>query len=102
VTEPAPEHSVVLYSRGPAWKAGLPLGQQEGAQDHIAFLVNGFQEGIVERAGPFHGPEDIVDDDELVGLVIYRLDRARADERTRDDPAVRAGLLEFRARAWHP
>jgi hypothetical protein len=101
VTESASEHSVVLYSRGPAWKAGLPLGQQEGARDHIAFLVSGYQEDVVERAGPFHGPEECVDD-ELVGLVIYRLDRVQAAARTRDDPAVRLGLLEFRALAWHP
>jgi hypothetical protein len=102
VTEAATEHSVVLYSRGPAWNPALPLGQQEGAVDHIGFLVEGFDVGVVERAGPFHGADDLVGDDELVGLVIYRLDRAQADERTRRDPAVRTGLLRFRARAWHP
>jgi hypothetical protein len=102
VTEPAPEHSVVLYSRGPAWNPGQPLGQQEGAEDRIGFLVKGLQAGVVERARPFHGADDLLGDDELVGLAIYRLDRAQADERTRRDPAVRTGLLRFRARAWHP
>jgi hypothetical protein len=102
VTGSASEYAVVLYERGPAWTDGTPLGEQRGVGDHIGYLVGRYQEGVAERAGPFHQASDVVGEGEPVGLVVYRVGEARALEYAEQDPAVRSGLLEFRVLPWYP
>ena len=95
-----PGRAVVLYRRGPRWDVTQPLGAQEGVQEHIAYLASLHAERLVERAGPFHAIGEHVEH-ELVGLVVNVGGVGAARERALRDPAVRAGLLEFDALAWH-
>ena len=92
----------MLYRRAPAWADGVPLGEQPGVRDHLAYLGSRYEEGVVDRAGPFHRLTDLVERDGLVGLVLYRLDVDTAGAYAREDPAVRAGLLEFSVLPWYP
>ena len=101
MTDTGEQRAVVVYTRGPEWADGVALGEQDGAREHIAFLVAGYGAGVVELAGPFHRLEDEVPDGALVGLVVYRCDAAVASSRTQEDPAVRSGLLEFHVLPWY-
>jgi uncharacterized protein YciI len=101
VTDSVVQRAVVVYTRGPEWVDGAPLGEQRGAREHIAFLVAGYGEGVVELAGPFHRLEDEVPDGALVGLVVYQCNATVAASRTEEDPAVRSGLLGFHVLPWY-
>lgn len=92
---------VVLYRRGPAWEDTKPLGDQVWIREHLAYLTQLHEQGVIGKAGPFWRFEEQVDGD-LVGLVVHREnDPVRARALTDEDPAVRGGLMETEVRRWH-
>jgi hypothetical protein len=101
VTQTASRLAIGLYRRGPGWDDGKPLGEQSGVMEHIRFVAGLIEQGLVEQAGPFHELGAKVEGG-LVGLVVYRVDARRAAELSREDPAVRAGLMECRVLPWYP
>ena len=95
-----PDAAVVLYRRGRSWRDGVALAEQAGLREHIAFLTDLCQRGIVEQAGPFTRMEASVDD-ELVGLGVFSSDAAAAAKIVRRDPAVVAETLAADVRPWY-
>ncbi len=96
----ASRHAVALYRCGRAWDPALPLGEQPGMRDHVAFLTGLARDGVVELAGPFHDTASLVRDTDLVGLVVFRGEVEAARSALVDDPALRAGVMECDVLPW--
>jgi uncharacterized protein YciI len=86
---------LIVYSAGPAWKAGQPLAAQ-GLAPHGAYMRKLFSEGVVVAAGPTTDPAG-------GGLAIVRAkDMAEAKALLAADPAVQAGIMKAELRDWRP
>lgn len=80
----AHEMFVIRYEPGPAWKPGVPMGEQ-GLVAHFHYLRALHQRGAIALAGPV-GPDG--------GLIVLRVrDRAEADRVMGEDPAVTGGIF---------
>lgn len=93
--------TIAIGSCGPAWKADVAMGDQPGVADHLAFMGDLVQRGILESAGPFAGfAEPLVGD--VVGLVVFAQDDpAEAERVLAGDPATLADLVIWRVHRWH-
>jgi uncharacterized protein YciI len=77
----------VVLEGGPQWKAGEPPERQDLA-GHFAYTKNLFAEGRLIANGPTM--------DDFRGFYVYKVrDRAELDQITRDDPALRSGVLKL-------
>jgi uncharacterized protein YciI len=96
--EPAPapprQLYLFLYRPGPAWRAGVPMRQQD-LRDHAAYHGRLLREGRSFAGGGYVG--------ENGGLAIVRaanLEDARA--MLAADPAIRNGVFVAEIRQWVP
>ncbi len=96
--EPAPaaprQLYLFLYRPGPAWRAGVPMRQQD-LRDHAAYHGRLLREGRSFAGGGYVG--------ENGGLAIVRaagLEEARA--MLAADPAIRNGVFVAELRQWAP
>lgn len=48
-------HHVVIRERGPAWDPARPLREQEGWDEHAAFMDGLAAEGVILRGGTLDG-----------------------------------------------
>lgn len=96
-----PEWSIGLVHTGRVWDAGLTLGEQKLVGEHLAYLGRLIQAGEVTRAGTVieadHGPAE----DGFVGLIVYAVGAARAQQLADNDPAVRGGMIGLRIHPWY-
>jgi uncharacterized protein len=97
-TEPAPaaprQLYLFLYRPGPAWRAGVPMRQQD-LRDHAAYHGRLLREGRSFAGGGYVGEDG--------GLAIVRaagLEEARA--MLAADPAIRNGVFVAELRQWAP
>jgi uncharacterized protein len=65
-------------------------------QQHLAFLQEKRDEGVMAAAGPFRGQPD----ERWRGLCLYLVPPDRAHELAQDDPLVRAGRLTTQVWTW--
>jgi uncharacterized protein len=92
---PAATYFLFVYSAGPAWKAGQPMGVQ-GLGPHGAYMTKLFKEGVVVAGGPTTDPEG-------GGLAIVKAkDAAEAKALLAADPAIQAGVMTAALRNWRP
>ncbi len=92
---PAPTtYYLFIYSAGPAWKAGQPMGAQ-GLGPHGAYMSRLFKDGVVVGAGPSLDPAG--------GLAILKAkDMTEAKALLAADPAIQAGIMTAEIRNWRP
>ena len=86
---------IVLHGTGPAWKAGLPLFEQDGVGEHVAHYRQLLAEGKLDMGGPHL--------DATAGGMMIPVAGIGEDEITafaRADPAVVSGLLTVTVRPW--
>ena len=95
---PAPDQPrqlfLFLFRPGPAWRAGVPMRQQD-LRDHGAYHARLVREGRSVAGGGYVGEEG--------GMAIVRAaDRAEAEAMLAADPAIRNGVFVAELRQWAP
>lgn len=82
------------YRPGPAWKAGMPMAQQD-LRPHGQYMARLAAEGQVLAAGGFTDADG--------GMAIVRAENGEAAERLlAADPAIISGVFQASLRAWRP
>ena len=51
---------VVVTQSGPSWRAGLPLEEQSGWEDHAAFMDALVEQGFIVLGGPLGDEQRVV------------------------------------------
>lgn len=83
-----------LFRPGPAWRAGVPMPQQD-LRDHGAWHARLVREGRSVAGGGYVGEDG--------GMAIVRAaNRAEAEAMLAADPAIRNGLFVAELRQWRP
>ena len=95
---PAPEQPrqlfLFLFRPGPAWRAGVPMPQQD-LRAHGAYHARLVREGRSVAGGGYVGGEG--------GMAIVRAaNRAEAETMLAADPAIRSGVFVAEIRQWAP
>lgn len=95
---PAPEQPrqlfLILFRPGPAWRAGVPMRQQD-LRAHAAYHDRLVREGRSVAGGGYVGEDG--------GLAIIRAaNRAEAEAMLAADPAIRNGVFAAELRQWAP
>jgi len=86
---------LILHLPGPRWRAGVGFREQPGVQEHIRHYARLQASGKLEKGGPFV-------EGALGGMVMPAADLSREQIRrfAAQDPAVKAGLLDFEVWGW--
>jgi uncharacterized protein YciI len=88
-----PVYFVLVHSPGPKWQAGLSFQEQPGVDEHVRYMGELFERGLMVMGGPFL--------DDSGGMMISRTQTIEEARRlARDDPAVRSGLLNVKVHPW--
>lgn len=91
--QPPPVYHVFFHSPGPQWKSGVSFREQPGIEEHVAYMRDLLEQGLMVMGGPFL--------DDSGGMMVSRiptLDEARRV--ASQDPGVESGLLRVEVRAW--
>lgn len=75
---------------GPSWDASRPRRQQQGWDEHAAFMDRLVDDGLVILGGP-------IGDGERVMLAVEAADEREIEARLGEDPWVTAGVLRIGA-----
>lgn len=94
------ERAVALYRRGPRWDASRPIGEQDGLQEHFAYMGRLMGDGTIESGGPFCRADELIEG-ELVALAVYTVPLAEARRLAAADPAVAGGVVECDVMPWY-
>lgn len=78
----------VLNTRGPAWRYGVPMEEQEAWRPHADFMNALVDEGFVRLGGPLEEPD--------VLLIIRAQSAEEIRARLAPDPWHRMGLLTIK------
>jgi uncharacterized protein YciI len=78
----------VTRSRGPAWRAGRPLEEQEDWAAHAVFMNSLHRDGFVLLGGPLDGTPEVL-------LIALANDADEIRARFADDAWTRNGLLRI-------
>lgn len=85
---------VVVYRKGPSWRAGRPMQEQDLAA-HARYMRDLAGRGSLLAAGPLVTAEG--------GMVVLQApSQAEAEALMRADPAVSAGIFLGEVSAWRP
>ena len=83
-----------IYRPGPAWKAGLPMAQQD-LRAHGGYIARLAAEGRVVAAGGWAGADG--------GMAVLRAtDAEEAGRLLAADPAITSGVFQADLRRWAP
>jgi uncharacterized protein YciI len=90
-----PDYFLVANAKGPAWDHSRGVREQEGWDEHAAFMDRLTEEGFVVLGGPIEG------DDRLSALLIIDADdEATVRARLTDDPWSEQVLTIESVRPW--
>jgi uncharacterized protein YciI len=89
------QYTLVLMKRGEQWNPGAPEFIKAMRQ-HPAFIKQMTAQGYVAVAALFSSS----DQDDLQGVAIFRVGTEQTATLTKDDPAVKAGLLKTEIHPW--
>jgi len=79
---------VVMRTRGPVWRDGLPLEGQADWTGHAVFMNSLAREGFVVLGGPLEGTTDVL-------LIVRAGSAEEIRSRLADDPWTRSDLLRI-------
>jgi uncharacterized protein YciI len=87
---------VVVHLPGPRWRAGVVFQEQPGVQAHVQHYRQLHESGKLEKGGPFV-------EGALGGMMIPVAEMTREEilRFAAQDPAVKAGLLNFELWSWY-
>jgi uncharacterized protein YciI len=87
---------VIVHLPGPRWRAGVAFQEQPGVQEHVEHYRKLQASGKLEKGGPFV-------EGAMGGMMIPVADMSKEELRrfAAQDPAVKAGLLNFELWGWH-
>jgi uncharacterized protein YciI len=85
---------LLIYSPGPAWKQGVPVGQQ-ALGPHGKYMASLAADGRLVAGGP------LLDADGGMAI-LHAADAAAARAILAADPAVQAGIMKAEVHAWSP
>jgi uncharacterized protein YciI len=87
---------VIVHLPGPRWRAGVAFQEQPGVQEHVEHYRKLQASGKLEKGGPFV-------EGAMGGMMIPVADMGREELRrfAAQDPAVKAGLLNFELWGWY-
>lgn len=88
--EESPSTWLVIYSPGPSWTQGKPVGEQ-GLEGHFHWLLDLYANGTMKLAGPFT-------DDSGGMVVLEAADSATAHGLLAGDPAIEHGIMQYELR----
>jgi len=88
-------HYAVIHTPGSAWKVGVAAREQPGLGDHVDYYRGLVKAGKLKVGGPFA-------DDASGGIMVFESSVSEAEARrlAEDDPAAKAGLLDYQVRPW--
>jgi uncharacterized protein YciI len=89
------QYAVVLMKRGANWNPNAP-GFMDVMKQHSSFVKQMTDQGNLALAGTF----PFSDQGELQEVAIFRVGTEQAAKLTRDNPAVKAGLLKTEIHPW--
>jgi uncharacterized protein YciI len=94
--ESAKVRYLIVHLPGPRWRAGVPFQEQPGVQEHVEHYRKLQAGGKLEKGGPFV-------EGALGGMMIPVAGMGKEELRrfAAQDPAVKAGLLNFELWGWH-
>jgi len=94
--ETAKVRYLIVHLPGPLWRAGVSFREQPGVQEHVAHYRKLHESGKLEKGGPFV-------EGALGGMMIPVAGLSKEELRrfAAQDPAVKAGLLNFELWGWH-
>ncbi len=86
---------LIVHLPGPLWRAGVSFREQPGIQAHVEHYRKLHESGKLEKGGPFV-------EGALGGMMIPVAGLGREELRrfAAQDPAVKAGLLNFEVWGW--
>ncbi len=76
----------VMRVRGPRWRAGVIMDEQEDWKEHAEFMDSMVEEGFVLLGGPLRGTEDVL-------LIVRAADEAEIHTRFAEDVWTKQQLL---------
>jgi uncharacterized protein YciI len=87
---------LIVHLPGPQWRAGVSFQEQPGVEQHVEHYRKLQASGKLEKGGPFV-------EGALGGMMIPVAGMGREELRrfAAQDPAVKAGLLNFELWGWH-
>jgi uncharacterized protein YciI len=93
--EAAKVRYLIVHLPGPLWRAGVPFREQPGVQEHVEHYRKLYESGKLEKGGPFV-------EGALGGMMIPVAGLGKEELRrfAVQDPAVKAGLLNFELWGW--
>ena len=83
----------IIHTPGPNWQSGTPYREQPGVGEHVAYMRQQLENGMLLIGGPFL-------DDSGGMMVCSHADMAKATELAEADPAVKSGLLKAEVKPW--
>jgi uncharacterized protein YciI len=89
------QYTLVLMKSGNHWDPNVPEFKDVIKQHH-AFVKQMTDQGNMAIAGPL----PFSDEGDLRGVAIFRVGAEQTAKLTRDDPAVKAGLLKAEIHPW--
>lgn len=92
--QPARPLFLFIYSPGPAWKPGVPVGQQALAP-HGKYMASLAADGRLVAGGPLTDADGGV-------AVISAPDAAAARAILAADPSIQAGIMKAEIHGWTP
>jgi uncharacterized protein YciI len=86
---------LVVHLPGPQWRAGVPFQEQPGVQEHVEHYRRLAASGKLEMGGPFV-------EGAMGGMMmpVAEMSREQLARFAAQDPAVKAGLLNFELWGW--
>ena len=93
--ESAKVRYLVVHLPGPLWRAGVAFQEQPGIQQHVQHYRKLHESGKLEKGGPFV-------EGAMGGMMIPVAGLGKEELRrfAAQDPAVKAGLLNFEIWGW--
>src|SRR5262245_38550725 len=86
---------VVIRSRGPAWRPGVPMREQPAWDAHAVFMNGLASDGVVVRGGPLGEGERAL-------LIVEAASEAAVRQRLQSDPWTGMKLLRIDSiTPWH-
>ena len=94
--ESAKVRYLIVHLPGPLWRAGVSFREQPGVEEHVEHYRKLYESGKLEKGGPFV-------EGALGGMMIPAASLSKEELRrfAAQDPAVKAGLLNFELWGWH-
>ena len=105
IDENGPHYFVAFHTPGPNWAPGVKYNEQPEFMDHVNYMIELHQKGLIVLSGPFMekagGLNGVLADG---GMSIFKAaDFAEAIKIATDDTTVKSGLLNVDVKMmWVP